>query len=112
MKISNAYLTFRNQIGEEIQVSISDILHSGIPIDEDDGRDLELVSEEIEEKNEIIVEDKRTMTITIDELRYRGIGLMEWYFEEEWIKIGEFVLSFSEAQKLGICKAEFDSRAK
>ncbi len=47
MKISNAYLTFRDSDGEEIQVSISDILHSGIPIDEESGDDLELVSEEI-----------------------------------------------------------------
>ena len=56
MKISNAYLTFRDQLGDTIQVSISDILYSGIPIDEDDGRDLELVSDEIEEKNEIVIE--------------------------------------------------------
>jgi hypothetical protein len=118
MKISNAYLTFRNQIGEEIQVSISDILYSGIPIDEDDGRDLELVSDEIEEKKEIIIEDKREIKMTMGELQSRCwmkacdvLGLNEWYFAEGGSKESMNYISFEEAKKLGICKEEFDSRA-
>lgn len=55
MNIHNTFLTFRQKDGGELRVSISDILNVGSPIDEDDGDDLELVSDEVEVENTIVM---------------------------------------------------------
>lgn len=119
MNISNAYLTFRDSDGEQIQVSISDILYSGIPIDEESGDDLELVSEEIEEKKEIVIEKEPIMKITMGELSKRFwtkacevLGFNYWYLAEGGHESGECFISLYQAEKLGISKEEFNNRAE
>ena len=54
MKISDVYLKFLDETNDTTKlVSVSDILHSGHPIDEESGDDLKLVSDSVYDNNGI-----------------------------------------------------------